>query len=142
MSVISYPIPPWQNVPINADFYEPSQFFISNIALGTTTVVTITANVNYVVGQLVRLIVPTSFGSRQLNNQQAYVLSLPAANQVELDINSSMNVDPFINSSATTKPQIMAIGDINTGAINSSGRRSTGTTVLGSFINISPPPGS
>lgn len=142
MSVISYPIPPYQNVPIHSDYFKPSQFFISDITLGTTTIITTSTDVNYVIGQLIRLIIPKSFGSIQLNNQQAYVISLPAANQVELDIDSSSGVNTFINSSATTKAQIMAIGDINTGTINSSGRRSNGTYIPGTFINISPSAGS
>ena len=92
---------------------------------------------NYVVGQLVRLIIPPSFGSRQLNETQGYVISIPSGNQVILNINS-MNVDLFISSTATTLPQILAIGDINTGAVNSNGRSNNFTYIPGSFINISP----
>lgn len=137
MTVISFPIPPYSNVPIQAQFYEPSRFVISAITLGQTTIITTTANNNYVIGQLVRLIIPPSFGTRQLNEQQGYVFSIPAPNQVEVGINS-VGFDAFINSSAPTQAQILAIGDINTGSINSSGRTNTGTFVPGAFINISP----
>jgi hypothetical protein len=139
MTVISYPIPPYSNVPIEPQWYQPSRFVISAITLGQTTTITTTEDMNYVIGQLVRLIIPPTFGSRKLNEQQGYVISIPAANQVTLDIYSA-NVDPFINSSAPTQAQILAIGDINQGAINSSGRTNNGTAVLGSFINISPNP--
>jgi len=138
MTVISYPIPVYSNLPIEAQFYQPSRFVISAISLnGATITVTTTEDMNYVVGQLVRLIIPPPFGSRQLNDQEAYVISIPAANQVTLDI-SSYNVDPFINSAFTTKAQILAIGNIANGQINSSGRSATGTYIPGSFINISP----
>ena len=136
-TVISYPIPAYQNVPIEPQFYSPSRFVISDITLGGTTLVTTTEDVNYVIGQLVRIIIPPSFGTRQLNNQQAYVIAIPAANQVELDINSSQ-MDAFTTSTATTKPQLLPIGDINQGVTNSNGRTQNGTYIPGSFLNISP----
>lgn len=142
MTVISFPIPPYSNVPIQAQYYKPSQFFISGVTLGTTTTITTTKNVNYVIGQLVRLVIPTTFGCRQLNESQGYVLSIPAPNQIVIGIDSSQNVDPFHSSSATTQPQVLPVGDINTGATNSQGRSNTGTFIPGSFINISPSAGS
>jgi hypothetical protein len=137
MTVISYPIPPYSNVPIDSDFYEPSRFVIANIILGQTTTVETTVDHNYVIGQQVRLVIPPTFGCRQLNEQTGYVLSIPAANQVVLDIYSAGG-DTFIASSATTKAQILAIGDISSGALNANGSSPTGTFIPGSFINISP----
>lgn len=136
MTVISYPIPAYSNVPIEPQFYSPSRFVISDITLGTTTLVTTTTDVNYVIGQQVRLIIPPTFGTRQLNEQTAYVLSIPASNQVLLDVNS-LNMDVFISSSAATKAQILAIGDINQGQTNTMPSNET-TFIPGSFINISP----
>ena len=141
--VISYPIPAYANVPIRAEFYKPKRFVISNITLGVTTTVTTTANLDYVLGQLVRLIIPPSYGTRQLNEQEGYVIAIPAANQVTLDINST-GFDPFINSAATTKAQILAIGDVNSGYQSATGRTiptvngNTQINIPGSFINISP----
>ncbi len=137
-TVISYPIPAYSNPPINPEFYIPSRFVISAITLGATTTITVTEDHNYVVGQLVRLIIPASFGSIQLNEKTGYVVVIPSSTQFTLDINSAQNVSPFISSSASTKAQSLAIGDINTGVINSSGRTNTGTFIPGSFINISP----
>lgn len=137
MTVISYPISAYQNVPIAPQFFQPSRFVISAITRGITTTVTTTVDQNYVVGQLIRFIIPPSFGIRQLNEQQGYVISIPAVNQVVVDIDSRF-MDPFIASSATTKAQILAIGDTGNGTVNATGRRSTGTTIPGSFINISP----
>ena len=137
-TVISYPIPAYQNAPINAQFYSPSRFVISAIALGVTTIVTTTVNHNYVVGQQVRLIIPPAYGSIQLNEAQGYVLSLPASNKVELSINSLVYVDPFISaSSPQILPQILAIGDVLSGATNSNSLN-LATTIPGAFENISP----
>lgn len=136
-TVISYPIPAYSNVPIEPQFYQPRSFFISTITLGSTTTVTTTAPMDYVIGQLVRLIIPPSFGCRQLNNQTGYVISIPSTTQVVLDIYSAGG-DQFTSSTATTRPQILAIGDINSGTTNTSGRINNITYIPGSFINISP----
>jgi hypothetical protein len=83
------------------------------------------------------MIIPPPYGIRQLNEQQAYVISIPASNQVELAIDSSF-MDAFTSSTFTTKPQILPVGDIANGTQNTNGRRNTGTFIPGSFINISP----
>ena len=137
-TVISYPIPVYQNVPIEAQYYQPSRFVISDVTLGQTTIITTSVNHNYVIAQQVRLIIPSTFGCRQLNEQTGLVLSIPGPTQVELNIDSSKNVDPYISSTQTTPAQILAIGDLNFGFINGNGRVNQGTYVLGSFINISP----
>lgn len=137
MTVISYPIPAYSNLPIEAQYYQPSRFVISDVTLGQTTIVTTTEDVNYVLGQQVRLIIPPTFGCRQLNEKTGYVLSLPADNEVELSIDSAGG-DPYEASSAATVAQILAIGDINQGATNATGRTDTSTFIPASFINISP----
>ena len=131
------PIAVYNNLPIEPQFYQPSRFVISAISLGQTTTITTTEDHNYVVGQEVRLLIPSSFGSYQLNESKGFVISIPASDQFELDINSSMNVDAFSASSETTQAQCVAIGDINSGQINT-GRTNNLTYVPGSFINISP----
>lgn len=137
--VISYPTPPYQNVPIEPQFYQPSRFVISGVLLGKTTIITTSVAHNYVIGQTVRLLIPAAFGCNQLNEMQGYVLSIPSSTQVELSINSILNVNPFISATATTaSPQILAIGDVNSGQINSNGVNSNLTFIPGSFINISP----
>lgn len=137
-SVISYPIPAYSNVPIEAQFYQPSRFVISNVTLGTTTVVTTSVNNNYVIGQEVRLLIPAAFGCFQLNGLSGYVLSLPAANQVEISINSTQNVNQYIAATSTQSPQIIAIGDLNQGYLSTSGSTVTNPGIPGSFLNISP----
>jgi hypothetical protein len=132
------PIALGNNYPINAQYYQPSQFFVANITLGATTTVTTTVNHNYVIAQQCRLIIPPSNGCIQLNESQGTVIQIPSPTQVVLSIDSSRNVDQFQTSTANTQPQILAIGDFNQGATNSQGRSNTSTFVPGSFINISP----
>lgn len=135
----SGPIAPERNPPINPQYYQPGVFFITAITLGATTTVTTSVNHNYVIGQLCRLLIPQSYGSYQLNEVTGNVISIPTANQVVLDINST-NADAFVASPAygPTKPQIVAVGDVNTGTINATGRSANGTFIPGSFIDISP----
>ena len=136
-SVITGPVAPYSNVAINPEYYQPSQFFILNIALGQSTTITTTVNHNYVIGQLCRLLIPRVNGTRQLNEQTGYVISIPNPNQVILEIDSSF-YDVFVTSTQPTQPQILAIGDINLGNINASGNLNTSTTIPGSYQNISP----
>lgn len=131
------PVPPYNNPPIEPQFFQPSVFFISAITLGQTTTVTTTVNNNYVIGQECRLIIPNGYGSRGLNEQTGFVISIPAANQVVLNINS-IGIDPFINAGLPTQAQIVAVGDVNSGIISSTGRVLLTTNIPGAFINISP----
>lgn len=131
------PIAPYNNVPIAPQNYQPRFYFIEGVTLGATTIVTTTVDHDYVIGQECRLIIPPRNGCRQLNGKTGFVISIPASDQVEININSSMNVNVFVTSSANTQPQILAIGDINTGQINT-GRSNNLTYIPGSFINISP----
>src|SRR6188474_863791 len=91
--VLSYPIPAYQNLPPEPEFYVPRRFVIEGITLGVTTIVTTTEDHNYVIGQECRLLIPSPFGSYQLNEVKGNVISIPADDQVELSIDSSRNVD-------------------------------------------------
>ena len=140
------PIAPENNPAIKPQWFQPSLFQISSIATGVnTTVTTLPAfgvDNNYVIGQLVRFNIPFFYGIQQLNGQQGYVIDIPATNQVTVNINTSQGYDPFIPTPvySTTVPTIAAIGDINTGAINT-GRSANGTSIPGRFENISPAAG-
>lgn len=135
------PVPPETNPPINPQYYQPSRFVITAIDMNYLTTVTTSVPHNYVVGQMVRLLIPQYWGATQLNFRQGLVLTIPAANQVILDINS-MGDTPlmapiYVDNSKNNLPQIIAIGDVNSGRINASGRVQQGTYILGSFIDIS-----
>lgn len=212
-TVISYPIPAYANVDIHAEYYRPSRFVISGITRGLTTVITTSVDHNYVIGQLVRLLIPVLYGAQQFNEVEAMVISIPSTTQVTLNLNSSLfdafvaspilatitNVtqaspgvitannsyktgnivfitgvvgmtqlnnrfqiqsanpttitlttgtagfSPYISGGTITlytydrtEPQILAIGDYNSGPINSSGRVNQTLYIDGSFQNISP----
>lgn len=136
--VISYPIPLDQNLPIEAEFYIPSRFVITDVTLGTTTIVTTSVAHDYVIDQQVRLIIPAAFGCFQLNNTFGYVISIPSTTQVEITLDSSQNVNQYIAATSTQVPQILAIGDVGSGQINNSGRINLNLNIPGSFENISP----
>jgi hypothetical protein len=137
--LLNGPIPPYSNPPIEPQNFIPSRFVITAITLGPTTFVTTSVNLNYVIAQECRLIIPQGYGCRQLNEMTGFVLSIPNPNEVELSINSTGD-DPFISANLRQQPQILAIGDVNNGTTNTTGRQKTGTFIPGSFINISPNP--
>lgn len=150
--LISGPIAPENNPPINPDYYVPRVFYISAIVEGSTTLITTTLDHNYVIGQTIRLTIPAPYGARGLNEQQGNVLSIPAPNQVIVSINSQ-GFQPFNGTpiAGLTPPQIMPIGDINNGTINTTiltnflgqqGIAQTGCFIPGSFIDVSPSPGN
>lgn len=133
------PRAPERNPPIVPQYYQPSVFFITDITNGLTTTITTATDHNYVVGQQVRFLIPVTYGSVQLNNQIAYVDSIPSPTTFIVLIDSRF-FDLFIPSPAygPTKPQVIAIGDANSGCINSEGRLNNGTTIPGAFKDISP----
>lgn len=155
--------------------YFPGVAFISAITTGTTTTID-TANAhNFVVGQEVAIrmptvsgVSPTAWGDSRYNSlpntttpglpQYAYVIAVTDYNTVVVNINSTgytafnSNI-PVANVSGLQFPQIVAVGDVNTGGVQiSSGsalypppysvpigttRVNTinGPAILGSFVN-------
>jgi hypothetical protein len=143
--VLQGPQAPESNPPIQPQYYKPSEFVITAITPGVATTVTTATSPfgvsnNYVIGQLVRFVMPSAYGMRQLDQKTGYVIALPGLNQVTVNINTLNNYDSFISSPSygPTKPQLIPVGDVNSGIINASGRISNGTTIPGAFINISP----
>jgi len=135
--LISGPVPPYNNPPIMPQDYSPRTAFIEDITLGQTTNVEATTDLEFVVGQLVRLLIPPGFGCRQLNEVTGYVIDLVSSTTVTVAIDSSVGVDPFVsNPTARNQPQIVPVGDVNLGVVNATGRRNTGTYIPGSFIHI------
>lgn len=140
------PTAPENNPVIEPEWFQPSLFPILAISSGIITTITTGTSFgisnNYVIGQLVRFNIPKAYGAQQLNGRQGYVIGIPASNQVVVNIDTSLNFDAFIPSPVygPTSPQIVAIGDVNTGVMNY-GRSNNGTTIPGAFINISPSAG-
>jgi|SRR6187551_3213157 len=132
------PIPIYNNPPIHPEYFKPRRFTISNIQLGETTIVTTTLDMDFVLGQEIRLLIPHDFGCVQLNQMLGFVISIPSPTQVEVDINSNFGVNQYIASMATTPAQIIPVGDINTGFISRNGTNTRKVFIPGSFKNISP----
>jgi len=119
-------------------YFKPRRFNITNVTLGIQTLITTSDNVDYVIGQNVRLLIPSGYGCIQLNESESFVIDIPSPNQVLLALDSSQNVDQYISAGLKQQPQINAIGDINSGAINACGNLHTSITIPGAYKNISP----
>lgn len=139
MPYFNPPTPAYNNPAPVPQFFAPSVYQIIAISLGVNTTVTTAIDHNYLVGQLIRLHIPPTYGSYQLTDTQGYVISIPSADSVVVEINSLLS-NAFVASPTygPTKPQICAIGDINSGTTNATGRVNNGTTIPGAFINTSP----
>lgn len=113
------------------DLYLPGVNYITAITLGTTTTVDTTTNHNYVVGQQVAFRIPSVWGTTQLNSLPnntipgspiyGYVTSITDNNTFVCNIDSSSYT--AFNSNQTlasvpfglSYPQVVAVGDINSG---------------------------
>lgn len=109
--------------------YFPGTSVISAITLGTTTTIDTTSAHNFRVGQEVAFRIPNQWGTTQLNSLPnttipgspiyGYVVSVTDYNTVIVNINSSAYTAFNSNQSATvlgySYPQIVAVGDVNTG---------------------------
>lgn len=148
--------------------YFPGTSVISAITTGTTTTIDTTSAHNLVVGQEVAFRIPSAWGTTQLNSLPntttpgspiyGYVVSVTDYNTVVVSINSSSYT--AFNSNQTFAaypgeqfPQMVAVGDVNTGGVQiSSGSAlypplysvQIGTTqvntingpaILGSYVN-------
>lgn len=112
--------------------YVPGDNVVAAIGLGTTTTVTTTMQSNFVVGQQVAFRIPTLFGTSQLNSLPnkynpgsplygivTSVTTANNANQFTVDINSTnftaYTSDIPVKTAGVTYPQVLAVGDINSG---------------------------
>lgn len=131
------PKAPYRNPPIHPEYYSPRRFQIEDITLGMTTQVETSDPYDYVVGQVIRLHIPSFFGTYELNDRQANVIALVDDVNFIIDIDSRAYT-AFISSPpySNTPAQVCAIGDVNSGQINTSPTNQN-LSIPGSFINIS-----
>lgn len=116
--------------------YAPGVATIGAITLGTTTTVVTTAPHNFVVGQEIAFRIPSAWGTVQLNslpNQlipgsptYGYVTSVTNSTTFVCSINSSaytaFNANIAVSAvPGLTPPQVLAVGDVNTGGVAYSG---------------------
>jgi hypothetical protein len=126
----------WKKVLYPA-LYVPGVSFICDITLGATTTVTTTAPHNFVVGQEVAFripsipgVTPPAWGPTELNSLPnvlipgspiyGYVVAVTDSTTVVVNIDSTAftafnNNFPFLSFVGRTPPQIVAVGDVNTG---------------------------
>jgi hypothetical protein len=137
--LMSGPIAPENNPPIQPENFKPREFNIASITNGRTTLVETTTDHDYVIGQLVRLLISQLFNATQFNEQLAYVINIPSTTEITLLLDST-SFDLFIPNPTldTTQPQVVAVGDVNSGHINRHGPTRTKPWIPGSFRNISP----
>jgi hypothetical protein len=116
--------------------YCPGTAFISAISTGTTTTVTTTAPHNFVVGQEVGFRIPSAYGTTQLNELPN---NLTPGSPVYYYVTSVTSNTQFVCTAASTGftafatnqtvasmvgqslPQVVAVGDVNTGGTPYSG---------------------
>ncbi len=112
--------------------YFPGQTFISAITTGTTTTIVTTEAHNFVVGQQVAFRIPSQWGMTQLNSLPntttpgspiyAYVIAVTNYNTIVVNVDSSAYTAFSSNQTVASVPglsypQIVAVGDVNTGGV-------------------------
>jgi hypothetical protein len=85
-------------------FY-PALSYISAITLGNLTTVTFTEDHDFTVGEVISFRVSKQYGTVELNNQQATILTI-APTTITVSINST-NYTPF--NASPTNPQYLAV---------------------------------
>lgn len=126
--------------------YFPGENVISAITTGTTTTIDTTSAHNFVVGQQVAFRIPPQWGTTQLNSLPntvipgspiyAYVIAVTDYNTVVVNFDSTsftaFNSNQTVASATQggfSYPQIVAVGDVNTGGVQ-----------ISSGSNLYPPP--
>jgi len=142
--------------------YVPGVSFITAITTGNTTVINTTAPHNLSQGSEVAFRIPSNWGTTQLNSLPntvipgspiyGYVSVVNSATQVTVTINSSSftafnSNQPVAGVAGQQFPQMIAVGDINSGALQYSGgalypspvvngvSTINGPAIQGAFIN-------
>ncbi len=114
------------------NLYFPGAKVISAITTGTTTTIDTTSAHNFVVGQEVAFRIPAAWGTTELNSLPnvvtpgspiyGYVVAVTDYNTVVVNIDSSSYTafnsnQAFASFSGEQFPQILAVGDVNTGGV-------------------------
>ena len=112
--------------------YAPGASIISAITTGTTTTINTAAAHNFVVGQEVAIRIPAAWGTTQLNSLPnniipgspiyGFVTSVTDYETVVVNINSTgftafNSNQPVASVIGLSYPQIVAVGDVNTGGV-------------------------
>lgn len=134
--------------------YSPGVSVISAVSTGTTTAVTTTTPHNLVVGQEVAFRIPSQYGITQLNSLPnntvpgspvyGYVTTVNSSTQVTVNIDSSTytayaNNVAVANVPGLSFPQMVAVGDVNTGGVAYSGGNLYPSPVVNGVSTINGP---
>lgn len=116
--------------------YEPGVNYISAITTGTTTTVTTTNNHNFVVGQEIAFRIPSAYGTTGLNSLPNsttpgspvyyYVTSITSntvfvCNAVSTGFTAFNSNQTVASVPGLQLPQVLAVGDVNSGGVAYSG---------------------
>ncbi len=115
--------------------YVPQDNYVSLISLGSTTQITTTMDHNFEVGQEIAFRIPQQWGTVELNSlpnlltpgapAYAYVISVASNRTFTCNINSTaftafnpnQPITPTNTIPGLTWPQVLAVGDVNTGGL-------------------------
>lgn len=121
---------------LNPFLYAPGVAFIEAISTGTTTTVTTTAPHNFVVGQEIAFRIPSAWGTVELNSlpdatipgSPIYYFVTAVNSTTQFVCNAVSTGFTAFNTNQTvasvpglTAPQVVAVGDVNTGGVAYSG---------------------
>lgn len=131
--------------------YYPGSSAIAAIALGATTVVTTTDQHNFTVGQEVAFRIPSVWGTAELNSlpnvglpgspRYGFVTIVNSPTQVTVNINSTgftaFTAPTVAQNRGVAYPQIVAVGDNNTGSLlfGSNSNTINGPAISGAYLN-------
>jgi hypothetical protein len=112
--------------------FVPQYSFILSISQGQQTVVTFTANCDFIAGEIVSFRVSSASGMRELNNQQTTVTSA-TSNTITVPINS-LNYTPFVFIEPTSQAQPAMVVPAGSGILQ--GTYPAQTNLQDAFDNV------
>ena len=112
--------------------FVPQFSFIASIAQGQQTVVTFTANCDFIAGEIVSFRVSPASGMKELNNQQTTV-SKATSNTITVPINST-NYTPFVFINPTIEPRPAMVVPVGSGIVK--GAMPPQTQLQDAFDNV------
>jgi len=132
----------WMSVNFDPMYY-PRRRFITKISQAAQAVVTLSVTHGYQVGQLVRMVVPASFGMTQMNGLQATIVAVDTTtttgNTITLNVNSSAFTAfayPVAASVPFTSAQVVPMGEDTADALAQNVNILSDATINTGFIGM------
>lgn len=134
--------------------YEPGVAYISSVTTGASTTIKTTANHNFVVGQQIAFRVPAAYGFTAFNalpNASIpgspvyyYVSAVTSNNEFVVSVNSTgfaafNSNQPVSSVPGLQMPQVIAVGDVNTGGFPYTGGALYPSPIFGGVSSINGP---